>query len=80
MLKYECLVVGVVGMALMVAESASEERVRLDGVELGVASEGRPRFAPEALTAGDDFAAAARFAAAASALARLCLSLPAYEA
>lgn len=53
-------------------ESASEDRVRFDGVELGVRSDDRPRFAPDAFGADDDLATeeAARLAAAASNLAR----------
>lgn len=55
------------------AESASEERVRLDGVELGVTSEGRLRLLlDDDFVAGEAFAApeTARRAAAASILAR----------
>ena len=58
-----------------VAESASEDRVRLEGVELGVASEGRLRLVPAGFEAEGGFSApeaeAARLAAAASILARL---------
>ena len=56
-----------------VAESASDDLVRLEGVELGVTSDGRLRLLPDDFDAGDGLAAeeAARLAAAASILARL---------